>query len=61
MRRQALADAGLKVFPNLAEPGVLASLEEQEKHPRYKHHALADTNEACAARMASYSKYWTTT
>ena len=55
-RRQALADAGLKVYPNLEEPGVLASLEEQEKHPRYKHHALADTNEALQHAMTAYRK-----
>jgi len=56
-RRQALADdAGLKVYPNLEEPDVRASLEEQEKHPRYTHHTLSDTNEALQHAMAAYRK-----
>jgi CRISPR-associated endonuclease/helicase Cas3 len=56
-RRQALADdAGLKVYPNLEEPGILASLEDQEKHPRYEHHALSDTNEALQQAIAAYRK-----
>jgi CRISPR-associated endonuclease/helicase Cas3 len=55
-RRQALADTGLKVYPNLGEPGILASLEEQEKHPRYEHHALSDTHEALQHAITAYRK-----
>jgi CRISPR-associated endonuclease/helicase Cas3 len=55
-RRQALADAGLQVYPNLEDPGVLASLEEQEKHPRYQHQALSDTREALQQAITAYRK-----
>ena len=53
-RRQALADAGLKVYPNLEDLGVLASLEEQEKHPRYRHRLLSDAREALQQAITAY-------
>lgn len=53
-RRQALADAGLTVYPNLEEPGVLASLEAQEKHPRYTHQTLGGMEEALQQAISAY-------
>jgi CRISPR-associated endonuclease/helicase Cas3 len=55
-RRQALVDAGLTVYPNLQEPGVLASLEAQEQHPRYTHQRLADMDEALQRALTAYSQ-----
>jgi CRISPR-associated endonuclease/helicase Cas3 len=55
-RRQALADAGLQVYPNLEDPGVLASLEEQEKHPRYQHQSLSNMREALQQALTAYRK-----
>src|ERR1043165_4464478 len=39
-RREALIKAGLKPYPNVSDQTVLASLELQEKHPRYRHQPL---------------------
>jgi CRISPR-associated endonuclease/helicase Cas3 len=44
------------VYPNFEEPGVLANLEEQEKHPRYQHQPLSDAREALQHAMAAYRK-----
>ncbi len=53
-RREALVRAGLKVYPNLQEQSVLRRLEEQEKHPRYRHQALSDANDALQQAVAAY-------
>ena len=55
-RREALVQAGLTVYPNLQEPGVLSALEAQEKHPRYHHQALSDTNDALQQAVSAYGK-----
>jgi CRISPR-associated endonuclease/helicase Cas3 len=55
-RREALVQAGLTVYPNLQAPGVLRALEAQEKHPRYHHQALSDTNNALQQAVSAYSK-----
>jgi CRISPR-associated endonuclease/helicase Cas3 len=55
-RRKALAEAGLRLYPNLEEPDVLASLEEQEKHPRYHHQPMSDANNALQQAIAAYRK-----
>jgi CRISPR-associated endonuclease/helicase Cas3 len=55
-RREALVQAGLKVYPNLQEPAILAALETEEKHPRYQHQALSDANEALQQAVLAYRK-----
>jgi CRISPR-associated endonuclease/helicase Cas3 len=55
-RRETLVQAGLTVYPNLQEPGVLSALEAQEKHPRYHHRALSDANSALQQAVSVYGK-----
>lgn len=53
-RREALVNAGLKTYPDISERVVLASLEEQEKHPRYSHHSLNESQEALENAVTAY-------
>ena len=53
-RREALVNVGLKPYPNIEEPDVLASLERQEKHLRYRHQSLSDVQESFREAVEAY-------
>lgn len=53
-RREALVNAGLKPYPNVEEPDVLASLERQERHLRYRHQSLSDVQESLREAVEAY-------
>jgi CRISPR-associated endonuclease/helicase Cas3 len=55
-RREALMNVGLKSYPNVSDPGVLASLEKHEKHPRYRHEPLNDAPDALVRAAEAYRK-----
>ncbi|MBM3227114.1 MAG: CRISPR-associated helicase Cas3', partial [Candidatus Tectomicrobia bacterium] len=53
-RQAMLREVGLRVYPSPEEPGVLAALEEQARHPRYRHHALPDQQDALQRAVEAY-------
>jgi CRISPR-associated endonuclease/helicase Cas3 len=53
-RREALINVGLRPYPNVNEPSVLASLEEQERHLRYRHQPLGGLQEALEKAVEAY-------
>jgi CRISPR-associated endonuclease/helicase Cas3 len=53
-RREELVKAGLRIYPNLEEPGALSSLESQERHLRYQHQSLTDVDDALEKALIAF-------